>query len=410
MTKVGRWLALAVALSLPWGAAAQEGCAVSKDLVVRALELASATPSATVLGDGILLLKQAAEACDENGDAWYYRSVFERKLGRTNPDYALGKARDRHSPALASADNPFQLSTPTRGVAAAPHAAGSAPPGPTLDIRKPEVARKWALVVGIANFRNARLNLAYSRKDAESVAELLENPLYGRFRPDHVRLIADSQATTVNIRAGLNWLARMAGEDDLAVVYMATHGTARDQDVGGANYVVTYDSDVESEDGLYSTALPMVEITGVVRTRLRALKVVVFLDTCHSGGAISQTVTLPASVSPETLEHIREGTGRVVIAASQVGESSYEHPKYGHGLFTYYLLEALKQGKDAPIEKVYEYVNTHVTADAAANHWKQHPVFVTSDQSASIVIGTAPLATAAVPRWGVFDVSSAGME
>jgi len=394
MNGVSRWLLFGATLCLLPGARGQEGCAVSKDLVVRALELVSATPSAGVLGDGILLLKQAEEACDENGDAWYYRSVFERKLGRGNPDYSLGKARERNSPALAAGDNPFQLSTPTRGVAAAPRAPGPVSQGPTLDIRKPDVDQKWALVIGIASFRNPRLNLTYSRKDAESVAELLKSPLYGRFRPDRVRLIADSQATTVNLRAGLNWLARMAGENDLALVYVATHGTARDQDVAGANYIVTYDTDVDSEDGLYSTALPMVEITGAVRTRLRALKVVVLLDTCHSGGAISQTVTLPAAVSPQTLEHIREGTGRVVIAASQVGESSYETPKYGHGLFTYYLLEALKQEKDAPIEKVYEYVNTHVTADATANHWKQHPVFVASDQTADIVIGTPPLSTA----------------
>jgi len=103
----------------------------------------------------------------------------------------------------------------------------------------------------------------------------------------------------VNLRAGLNWLARMAGEGDLAVIYIATHGTAREQDVAGANYVVTYDSDVESLDGLYSTAIPMVEISNDVRTRVRALKVAVFLDTCHSAGAIAQTVTLPSSISPQ---------------------------------------------------------------------------------------------------------------
>ncbi|HUK16986.1 MAG TPA: hypothetical protein VLW65_11265 [Bryobacteraceae bacterium] len=103
----------------------------------------------------------------------------------------------------------------------------------------------------------------------------------------------------MNLRAGLNWLARMAGEGDLAVIYIATHGTAREQDVAGANYVVTYDSDVESLDGLYSTAIPMVEISNDVRTRVRALKVAVFLDTCHSAGAIAQTVTLPSSISPQ---------------------------------------------------------------------------------------------------------------
>jgi len=70
---------------------AQEGCPVSKDLVVRALELVSAQPSKDDLANGILLLKQAAAACDENGDAWYYRSLFERQLGQGNPAYSLAK-------------------------------------------------------------------------------------------------------------------------------------------------------------------------------------------------------------------------------------------------------------------------------------------------------------------------------
>ena len=74
MSSSGRLFPLAVLL-LATGAAvhAQQGCAVSKDLVVRALELVSAQPVRNDLANGVLLLRQAAEACDENGDAWYYR-------------------------------------------------------------------------------------------------------------------------------------------------------------------------------------------------------------------------------------------------------------------------------------------------------------------------------------------------
>jgi len=103
----------------------------------------------------------------------------------------------------------------------------------------------------------------------------------------------------VNLRAGLNWLARMAGEGDLAVIYIATHGTAREQDVAGANYVVY----LRQRRGVARWPIfhrqPMVEISNDVRTRVRALKVAVFLDTCHSAGAIAQTVTLPSSISPQ---------------------------------------------------------------------------------------------------------------
>ncbi|MGA3015815.1 MAG: caspase family protein [Bryobacteraceae bacterium] len=388
------WAAM---LALAAAGHAQQGCAVSKDLVVRALELVSASPARDDLSNGLLLLKQAEEACDENGDAWYYRSLFERKLGTGNPQYSLGKARERNAPAFRNAEDPFTLSTPARGVAVVAHAnpAPGSAPHTTRDFHLPAVSHKWALVVGVGQFHNPRLNLKYTRNDAQSVAELLRDPTYGRFRADHVRLIADSEATAVNIRAGLNWLVRSSTEDDMAVIYIATHGTAREQDAAGASYIVAYDTDVDSLDGLYSTAIPMVEITTVVRTRIKALKVAVILDTCHSQGALAQTVTVPQSVSAQTMDHIKEGTGRVILAASRTEESSYELAKYSHGLFTYYLLQGLKQQKDAPLDKIYPWITAQVSKEAAANGWKQHPVFSSSDEVSPVVLGIAPLDAAA---------------
>ena len=382
---------------LAWGAAAhaQQGCAVSKDLVVRALELVSATPARDDLQNGVLLLKQAEEACDENGDAWYYRSLFERKLGAGNPAYSLGKARERNSPALRNNDDPFTLATPERGVTAiARDASTGEAPKPTRDFHQPQVSRKWALVVGVSQFKNPRLNLKFTRNDAQSIADFLRDPANGKFRADHVRFIADAEATAVNIRAGLNWLVRSAGVDDMAVVYIATHGTAREQDAAGASYIVAYDTDVESLDGLYSTAIPMVEITTVIRTRIKALKVAVILDTCHSQGALAQTITVPQSLNTQTLDRIKEGTGRVILAASRTEESSYESAKLGHGLFTYYLLQGLKQQKDTPLDKLYPWVTEQVAKEAAANGWKQHPVFSASDDVSPLVIGIAPADTA----------------
>ena len=226
---------LAIAIAAP--AHAQQACAVSKDLVVRALELVSATPARDQLTDGLLLLKQAESACDENGDAWYYRSLFEQKLGSGNPQYSLGKARERNAAGLRSADDPFHLATPQRGVQVAPSQSpgASGAPHKARDPHDPEVSHKWALVIGIASFKDRRLNLQFTRKDADAFAALLKDPVYGRFAPDHVKVIEDEQATTLNIRAGLSWLARSATEDDLAVIYIATHGTAREQDLAGAS-------------------------------------------------------------------------------------------------------------------------------------------------------------------------------
>lgn len=96
-----------------------EGCAAAKDLVVSALERVSAQPKQDDLEAGLQLLKRAEEVCDEDGDAWYYRSLFERQLGNARKtEYALANARERHSEALSTNDDPFQLATPVRGLKA----------------------------------------------------------------------------------------------------------------------------------------------------------------------------------------------------------------------------------------------------------------------------------------------------
>ena len=144
--------------------------------MVRALELVSATPARDDLSNGILLLKQAEEACDENGDAWYYRSLFERKLGQGNPQYSLGKARERNSAALKSEDDPFHLATPaTRGVHMAPQGGRA---GASSRARAEMGAgggdRKLSAM--------RALNLKFTDKDATSMAALLKDPAYGTFR------------------------------------------------------------------------------------------------------------------------------------------------------------------------------------------------------------------------------------
>ncbi|HZU43122.1 MAG TPA: hypothetical protein VE994_10650, partial [Terriglobales bacterium] len=78
MRRIAFLLSLLTFLSLPL--IAQERCGAGKDLMVRALERVSTNSSPSEIEDGIQLLKHATEECATLGDAWYYRSLFERKL------------------------------------------------------------------------------------------------------------------------------------------------------------------------------------------------------------------------------------------------------------------------------------------------------------------------------------------
>lgn len=370
-------------------------CGAGQDLVVQALERITPQSGNDTFVDALELLKHAVSVCPELGDAWYYRSLVEKRLGHDAlAKYALDKARFNGSEALDQGLNPLELSTPASRDIAAGQGAAPAPaarPGP--------VQQKWALVIGIGNFTDSAIpHLNYTTADATAFAAALEDPAIGQFPADNVHVLTDEQATTKNIKEQLNWIARHAAANDLVVIYVATHGTPRSIDsAGGANYLVTYDTEAYSgsnfdEDALYATAYPMVDLANAVATRMKALRTVVFLDTCYSGGAAGSgapAATPLANTAPSEamLAHMSLGTGRIVMAASQTDEESLESGQLHHGYFTYYLLQALKNGKGmTPLSQVYASVAQQVEQSVSAQGKQQHPVMNRSSADADFAL------------------------
>jgi hypothetical protein len=382
LAKVSLGLAFVFSTCVPH-AAAQERCNLAKDIVVQALERIK-TGTNEEAGDGLQLLKHATEVCINAGDAWYYRAVFEKKLGQSSKsDYSLKKAKMYGSEAMDQGADPFQLAT-TPGV---PKTAA----GP--------IHEKWALVVGISKFQDKHLGrLNFASKDAKDFAAVLVDPTAGRFKPSNVHSLVDGEVTTRQLKQELNWLARSANDpNDLVVIFLATHGTPRNKDTAEVNYIATSDTEVEPEDNLFATALPMVQISDIVRSRIKAQRTVVLLDTCHSGAAAADSVARAGSLvsdssaSSDTLDRIRQGTGRAILTSSSPEEKSYEGQPYSNGYFTHFLLEGLrKNGGQDSIEQIYATLKLGVSKAANSIQRKQNPVFSHSEHGAEIVIGASP--------------------
>lgn len=402
---------LALAVGFGTRASAQEvKCGAGDDLVVQALERITPQSGNDAFVDSLELLKHAVSVCPELGDAWYYRSLVEKRLGHDAlAKYALDKARFNGSEALEQGLNPLELSTPaSRGVIVDQ---GSSPTPSAPAVRPGPVQQKWALVVGIGHFTDGEIpQLNYTTADATAFAAALKDPAIGQFPADNVHVLTDEQATTKNIKEQLNWIARHAEANDLVVIYVATHGTPRTIDTaGGANYLVTYDTEAYNgtqlnEDALYATAYPMVELANAVATRMKALRTVVFLDTCYSGGTGSSgapaTTDKLANTAPSEamLSHMSMGTGRIVMSASQNDEESLESNQLHHGYFTYYLLQALKNGKGlTPLSQVYASVAQQVSQSVSAQGKHQHPVMNRSSADADFAL-RAPATSAANVR------------
>ena len=390
-------------------ASAQGRCGAGVDLVVQALEKVKADSGPDQLADANQLLKRATELCAELGDAWYYRSLVERQLGHIpQADFAMRKAKMFPSDASTDQLNPFVLSTPRARGLTGP---GNSTPGTTPSAG----GQKWALIIGIGTFTDKNIEpLRYTVNDAQSFADVLLDPKYGNFKAANIHTLTNDQATTRNIKMQLNWLARSAAPDDLVVVYVATHGSSRDMDTVGVNYVITHDTEVGATidpDSLYATALPMVDIANAIATRVKAMRAAIFLDTCYSGNAATKGSKLiapgvaSASLTQKTLDHIKQGSGRIIFAASGTEEESLESDTLKHGFFTYFLVQALHvQTGSAPLSSIFDYTQQHVSESVATEfkqyHLKQTPIMSRSEDSTDFALnpGAAPNTTASLSR------------
>jgi uncharacterized caspase-like protein len=395
-------------------------CGAGQDLVVQALETAGPQATADNFQDALQLLKRAAALCPQLGDAWYYRSLIEQRLGHAPlARFAAEQAQLAHSEAQAQSAQPFTLSTPAgpthRGVpgTVAPSAPGAPPaqtPGP--------LGQKWALVIGIGRFADRAIpQLNYTATDAQSFAAVLMDPAVGRFPKSNVTVLLDADATTRRIKEELNRIARAAQPNDMVVIYLATHGSPRDFDsVGALNYLVTYDTEIKSadtpdQDALYATAYPMVDLSNTVATRMHALRTLVVLDTCYSGGSIKHggarmmgTGLANASPSAAALQRMSAGSGRIVLAAARDDQESLESPDLRHGYFTYFLMKQLRDTHGlTPVSQVYASVSQQVATRVAQDTrteggFQQNPVMDRSADDADFALGLATGSTSAFLR------------
>jgi hypothetical protein len=267
-----------------------------------------------------------------------------------------------------------------------PPKVAAAPPPPAAPVLP--TRNQWAVVIGVGRYENRAIpSLRYTVADAEAIYQTLIGP--AGFKKDHVLLLTDTserKPTLRNIKWALGtFLGRSAQKDDTVLIFFAGHG-APEVDTRGlerdglAKYLIPSDAD---PDDLYSTALPMDELQTIFQ-RIESERVVAFLDACYSGAAGGRTFaskkTRAGAVDDLFLERLTRSKGRAIITASRPAEVSIELPELGHGIFTYYLVQALKGAGDlnrdgiVTLQEVYEYVEQQVTVKARAVGGNQHPV------------------------------------
>lgn len=242
------------------------------------------------------------------------------------------------------------------------------------------VGERWAVIIGISKYQEEGRNLQYADRDAEAIRDFLISQ--GKFNPDRVRFLSNQHATYQEIRTALFSFLAATQPEDMVLIFLAGHGV---QDATNPDnyFFLAHDSQTKNLGG---TAIPMWDLGNVMDYTIRAQRILVFADTCHSGAALGRSGPNDGknlNFFNKYLEVLARKKGRLVLTASEAHESSRETTKLAHGVFTNSVLLGLAgAADDNPADGVVtagelvDYVRAKVPEETDG---EQHPSY--SEQS-----------------------------
>jgi tetratricopeptide (TPR) repeat protein len=200
----------------------------------------------------------------------------------------------------------------------------------------------YAIVIGISKYQSPQASqLDYADRDAQMISDYLSNLRGAAIPADHIQLLVNAKATVSAIRDAFANVKRIGAER--VFVFIASHGA----EAGREAYIIATDTNPQDT---VATAIPMSEINKDITSELAGVKTVfAWIDACHSGH-----VALNALYAPP--DGVLFG-----LAASKAYQQSFESKDLGggHGIFSWYLNEALNGGRASgkPGGTIYDFID-----------------------------------------------------
>jgi tetratricopeptide (TPR) repeat protein len=256
----------------------------------------------------------------------------------------------------------------------------------TASVNRP-VNQKWAVVVGISNFKDRRFSSDVpNAKAARDFYSYLVDPKSGKFAADHVKLLTNETATQHNIMntLGPHWLGTVAGKDDLVVVYLASDGFPT---TDGGTYLAAYDC---AMDNIYGTCVSVKELMQSLRKSIPSDRVVLVLQSNYSGAAdlTAGAKSLSKNYNLD-LSEVLLGNGFIILSSSRPDQISIGDT------FTQNLIAALKaDGGMVPLQTAFAKAKEQTEYDTTYKMnppMTQSPVLKSEWKGSDIILGTPPV-------------------
>ena len=205
------------------------------------------------------------------------------------------------------------------------------------NIYKPSL---YVLAIGVSNYDDASLRLQFPAKDASDFSQAMIRQAGLLYESVDVRLLTDRRATAENIRDGFQWLQTETTSRDIAMLFIAGHGTNNNT---GDFFFMPVNADA---DRLLATCIGHAEIKSAVSSITG--KLLVFMDACHSGNILGDTQRRSTAISiARAIEELTSvESGAVVFTSSTGRQYSLESPEWNNGAFTKALVEGLNGAAD----------------------------------------------------------------
>ena len=198
----------------------------------------------------------------------------------------------------------------------------------------------YVLAVGVNRYRDRSLWLNYSVPDAKSVLQNLGAQKTSLYQNIFTYELLDGDVTRENLTAKFAELSPLVKSDDVFVLYIAGHGTAKNGDY----YFIPSNFRYTDASAVLAQGISKADILQFM-SNIKAGKTVILLDTCNSGAFLNDSGTRGFE-EKTAMERLVRATGQAVLMASSDTQSAMEGYE-GHGVFTYVLLQALSGKADA---------------------------------------------------------------
>ncbi len=232
----------------------------------------------------------------------------------------------------------------------------------TMNITKNSVndeTEYWALLIAVGKYwMNPFMDRPSMLREVKNLYDML--PISEWWDEDHIKIITGENATMFNIIKGFRWLDKMEDDNDISLIFLATHGFPYIMDFPPFDEEVGEDEALASYYG-FLPFLPIANPFGILMddhlnmmiNRLESNGIGVIVDSCYSGG----------------FDDIR-GSNRVVVTSSREDEVSYG------SIFTKYLIKGLRGHADVngdgivSLEEAFYYAEPRVIDDSGG---RMHP-------------------------------------